>query len=85
MLKIWKPRYEVYEYKQQSMRLALREAVEGNDAMETATLSVDSEAPDDEEHLCSSRTFSGELGRHDVEERNSATTKEAFKECNGRE
>lgn len=46
MLKIWKPRYEVYEYKQQSMRLALREAVEGNDAMETATLSVDSEAPD---------------------------------------
>ena len=38
MLKIWKPRYEIYVYKQQSLRLALREAVEGNDAMETATL-----------------------------------------------
>ena len=46
MLRIWKPRYEIYVYKQQSLRLALREAVKGNDAMETATLAVDSEAPD---------------------------------------
>lgn len=46
MLNIWKPRYEIYVYKQQSLRLALREAVEGNDAMETATLAVDPEAPD---------------------------------------
>ena len=46
MLNIWKPRYEIYVYKQQSLRLALREAVEGNGAMETATLSVGPEAPD---------------------------------------
>ena len=42
MKNIWKPRFELYQYKQLNLRLCLQEAVEANEAMKIETRKVDS-------------------------------------------
>ena len=42
MKNIWKPRFELYQYKQLNLRLCLQEAVEANEAMQAVTRKVDS-------------------------------------------
>jgi hypothetical protein len=42
MRDIWKPRFELYQYKQLNLRLCLQEAVAANEAMQIETRKVDS-------------------------------------------
>ena len=44
MKNIWKPRFELYQYKQLNLRLCLQEAVEANEARKTVTRKVDSQS-----------------------------------------
>lgn len=44
MKNIWKPRFELYQYKQLNLRLCLQEAVAANEAMQIETRKVDSQS-----------------------------------------
>ena len=44
MKNIWKPRFELYQYKQLNLRLCLQEAVEANEAMQAEVRKIDSQS-----------------------------------------